>query len=84
MKEEKLRRVPSKQVAAAADEQIEYLEDSLPTRQSVKEERKKKEEQVKEKTKTKTPLFTFLTVLFIIVTIGVFFGLLYMTNSDEI
>ncbi len=29
------------QVAAAADEQIEYLEDSLPTRQSVKEERKK-------------------------------------------
>ncbi|MFE4303587.1 hypothetical protein ACFRI5_16205, partial [Bacillus velezensis] len=71
------------QVAAAADEQIEYLEDSLPTRQSVKEERKKKEEQVKEKTKTKTPLFTFLTVLFIIVTIGVFFGLLYMTNSSR-
>ncbi|QOE02684.1 LysM peptidoglycan-binding domain-containing protein [Bacillus amyloliquefaciens] len=69
------------QVAAAADEQIEYLEDSLPTRQSVKEERKKKEEQVKEK--TKTPLFTFLTVLFIIVTIGVFFGLLYMTNSSR-
>ncbi|ANF37089.1 LysM peptidoglycan-binding domain-containing protein [Bacillus velezensis] len=71
------------QIAAAADEQIEYLEDSLPTRQSVKEERKKKEEQVKEKTKTKTPLFTFLTVLFIIVTIGVFFGLLYMTNSSR-
>ncbi|WBY32208.1 LysM peptidoglycan-binding domain-containing protein [Bacillus amyloliquefaciens] len=71
------------QIAAAADEQIEYLEDSLPTRQSVKEERKKKEEQVKEKTKTKTPLFTFLTVLFIVVTIGVFFGLLYMTNSSR-
>ncbi|WP_265605797.1 LysM peptidoglycan-binding domain-containing protein [Bacillus velezensis] len=71
------------EIAAAADEQIEYLEDSLPTRQSVKEERKKKEEQVKEKTKTKTPLFTFLTVLFIIVTIGVFFGLLYMTNSSR-
>ncbi|AEB23272.1 hypothetical protein BAXH7_01141 [Bacillus amyloliquefaciens XH7] len=30
------------QIAAAADEQIEYLEDSLPTRQSVKEERKKR------------------------------------------
>ncbi|MBY8913652.1 LysM peptidoglycan-binding domain-containing protein [Bacillus sp. YC2] len=71
------------QIAAAADEQIEYLEDSLPTRQSVKEERKKKEEQVKEKTKSKTPLFTFLTVLFIVVTIGVFFGLLYMTNSSR-
>lgn len=38
---------------------------------------------MKEKTKTKTPLFTFLTVLFIIVTIGVFFGLLYMTNSSR-
>lgn len=71
------------QIAAAADEQIDYLEDSLPTRQSVKEERKKKEEQVKEKTKSKTPLFTFLTVLFIVVTIGVFFGLLYMTNSSR-
>ena len=59
------------QVAAAADEQIEYLEDSLPTRQSVKEERKKGRAG-EGKTKTKTPLFTFLTVLFIIVTIGVF------------
>ncbi len=47
------------QVAAAADEQIEYLEDSLPTRQSVKEERKKKEEQVKEKTKTKNAAVHF-------------------------
>ena len=38
---------------------------------------------MKEKTKTNTPLFTFLTVLFIIVTIGVSFGLLYMTNSSR-
>ncbi|MED4855308.1 LysM peptidoglycan-binding domain-containing protein [Bacillus atrophaeus] len=60
------------------EEHVDQQDETLPSRQSVKDQRKKKQE----KAKTKTPLFTVLAVLFIFVPIIVFVSLLYFTKSD--
>ncbi|MCY8971685.1 LysM peptidoglycan-binding domain-containing protein [Bacillus atrophaeus] len=60
------------------EEHVDQQDETLPSRQSVKDQRKKKQE----KAKTKTPLFTVLAVLFVFVPIIVFISLLYFTKSD--
>ncbi|MCY8098549.1 LysM peptidoglycan-binding domain-containing protein [Bacillus atrophaeus] len=60
------------------EEHVDQQDETLPSRQSVKDQRKKKQE----KAKTKTPLFTVLAVLFVFVPIIVFVSLLYFTKSD--
>ncbi len=63
--------------AALADDLFEEDEESLPTRQSVKNQREKKKKQGK----TRTPLFTTLAVLFVFVPVIVFVALFYLMKS---
>ncbi|MDY7430902.1 LysM peptidoglycan-binding domain-containing protein [Bacillus sp. V26] len=62
---------------ALADDLFEDDEESLPTRQSVKNQREKKKKQGK----TRTPLFTTLAVLFVFVPVIVFVTLFYLMKS---
>ncbi|MEG7356367.1 LysM peptidoglycan-binding domain-containing protein [Bacillus inaquosorum] len=67
------------QNAALADEYFDDDGESLPTRQSVKNQR----EQKKKQGKTKTPLFTVLAVLFVFVPVIVLVSLFYLKNHPD-
>ncbi|MCY9161411.1 LysM peptidoglycan-binding domain-containing protein [Bacillus atrophaeus] len=74
----KARNLYEQQKDVFEEEHVDQQDETLPSRQSVKDQRKKKQE----KAKTKTPLFTVLAVLFVFVPIIVFVSLLYFTKSD--
>ncbi|ADM38299.1 LysM peptidoglycan-binding domain-containing protein [Bacillus spizizenii] len=67
------------QNAALADDYFDDDGESLPTRQSVKNQR----EQKKKQGKTKTPLFTVLAVLFVFVPVIVLVSLFYLKNHPD-
>ncbi len=67
------------QNAALADDFFDDDEESLPTRQSVKNQREQKKKQVK----TKTPLFTVLAVLFVFVPVIVLVSLFYLKSHPD-
>ncbi|MFB0635090.1 LysM peptidoglycan-binding domain-containing protein [Bacillus rugosus] len=67
------------QNAALADDYVDDDGESLPTRQSVKNQR----EQIKKQGKTKTPLFTVLAVLFVFVPVIVLVTLFYLKSHPD-
>ncbi|MEC1548573.1 LysM peptidoglycan-binding domain-containing protein [Bacillus rugosus] len=67
------------QNAALADDYVDDDGESLPTRQSVKNQR----EQKKKQGKTKTPLFTVLAVLFVFVPVIVLVTLFYLKSHPD-
>ncbi|WP_406620592.1 LysM peptidoglycan-binding domain-containing protein [Bacillus atrophaeus] len=74
----KARNLYEQQKDVFEEEHVDQQDETLPSRQSVKDQRKKKQD----KAKTKTPLFTVLAVLFVFVPIIVFISLLYFTKGD--
>ncbi|KAF1679799.1 LysM peptidoglycan-binding domain-containing protein [Bacillus mexicanus] len=64
---------------ALADDYFDEDEESLPTRQTVKNQR----EQKKKQGKTKTPLFTILAVLFVFVPVIVLISLFYLKDHPD-
>ncbi|MDR4435530.1 LysM peptidoglycan-binding domain-containing protein [Bacillus tequilensis] len=67
------------QNAASAEDYFDDDGESLPTRQSVKNQR----EQKKKQGKTKTPLFTVLAVLFVFVPVIVLVTLFYLKSHPD-
>ncbi|MER0467529.1 LysM peptidoglycan-binding domain-containing protein [Bacillus cabrialesii subsp. cabrialesii] len=67
------------QNAASAEDYFDDVGESLPTRQSVKNQR----EQKKKQGKTKTPLFTVLAVLFVFVPVIVLVTLFYLKSHPD-
>ncbi|MEC2062920.1 LysM peptidoglycan-binding domain-containing protein [Bacillus inaquosorum] len=65
--------------AALADDYVDDDGESLPTRQSVKNQK----EQKKKQGKTKTPLFTVLAVLFVFVPVIVLVTLFYLKSHPD-